>query len=197
MKLKPMLLAVSLGWWISPAGAVPIVTFGGSGLATGIQDLVVDGTAYDVSFVPGSYASVFASSTPTFLANGPGAEDAAAAMVSVISAQSGLVRTTTVATGDGLEVPYGTFQFSQSGVLHTDYLAAQLGTNAGITAWRTFADFVDSTSDDLSPFGVQFAVFQPVPDAGETLSLLALSLLALACARLAIGPGGRMGSIPV
>ncbi|MDE2612301.1 MAG: hypothetical protein KGL78_02580 [Burkholderiales bacterium] len=48
------------------AAAAPTVTYFG-GLALGIQDLVVSGTNYDVSFRFGSYDTVFASDAPTFI----------------------------------------------------------------------------------------------------------------------------------
>jgi hypothetical protein len=47
---------------------------------TGINGLVVDGTTYNVTFVNGSYTSVYSGAAPTFLGNQTGAYDATVAI---------------------------------------------------------------------------------------------------------------------
>ena len=56
------------------------VTYNLSGQATGISDLNIGGSFYDVSFVFGSYNAVFGASSPTFLGDRPGADAAANAI---------------------------------------------------------------------------------------------------------------------
>jgi len=52
---------------------------------TGINGLVVDGTTYDITFVSGSYNTVYNTAPPTFLGNGNGAIDATNAIDSALT----------------------------------------------------------------------------------------------------------------
>ncbi|HEY4080546.1 MAG TPA: PEP-CTERM sorting domain-containing protein [Burkholderiaceae bacterium] len=84
--LKPLVLAIGLLTGVL-ATAAPTVTYSG-GIAIGVQDLVVSGVNYDVSFVTGSYNSLFASTPPTFLGNAAGALEAGLALINLMNAQT-------------------------------------------------------------------------------------------------------------
>jgi hypothetical protein len=72
-------LALLLGATVAmPAQADTLV--GTTSNPTGIDGLNVDGTTYDVTFVNGSYNSVYGSATPSFFGNATGAADAAQAI---------------------------------------------------------------------------------------------------------------------
>jgi len=57
--------------------ATPILVFDAAGDVTGIRNLLLDGSLYNVDFVHGSYLSIFTpSNPPTFLGDAAGADDA-------------------------------------------------------------------------------------------------------------------------
>ena len=76
-------LTVSLGLSVAaPAYAVTLV--GTTTDASGINGVVIDSVTYNVTFVNGSYNSVY-TSLPTFLGNNSGATDATTALISALN----------------------------------------------------------------------------------------------------------------
>jgi len=154
------------------AAAAPTVTYFG-GLAFGIQDLVVSGTNYDVSFRFGSYDTVFASDAPTFIGDSGEASAAANALLAVLDAEPAVIIGGAGRSGI-LFVPYGdSFQGDA-----TLYLAAQTGYEDGTgTSWRRYGDLLDYKNADRTDRNMAFAVFtadNSVPEPGS----LALALAA-------------------
>lgn len=154
--------------------AAPVVTYSG-GVATGIQDLVVGTTTYDVSFVFGSYNTVFASDAPTFLGDLAGANAAADALKALLDPLPAV----TIGSGTGccglLWVPY------QATATH--YEATQTGYGDAIGAsWQRYGNFSDSRTADRTSANWSFAVLtlnqNTVPEPGS----LALVLMGLAVA---------------
>lgn len=155
------------------AYALPIVLTDGSGYATGIAGLVVDGTTFDVSFRLGSFDSLFpspAAGSPTFWGDGDGASDAADAMASVLTAGSA------TANYRRVHVPY---EQQVVGIV-TGY-----GVDYSGSAWNSSGAvlILGTASNSSERFAVFSEATSSVPDAGAAASLLGLALFGVAALR--------------
>lgn len=139
----------------SLAVAAPTVAYS-SGVAAGIQDLVVAGTTYDVAFVFGSYNTVFASNAPTFLGNPTDANAAADALLAVLDGEPAVK----IGSGTGCcGVLWVAFDANFLGDPNR-YLATQTGYQDTTGAnWQRFGNFTDNKTDDRSSNNWGFAVF--------------------------------------
>jgi len=157
------------------AGATPVVNYDAGGHAIGISDLTVSGNDYDVSFVFGSYDSVFGTTDPTFLGDPTGANAAADAIGAAMNAEA---TSPTIGKGASSGVVWTVYSVDVPG---DRYFATQVGYQP--SPWRRFSDFTDNlTADRSTEFDWAFAVFTPVPEPA-TLSLLGLALAGAAVAR--------------
>jgi hypothetical protein len=88
--------------------AAPIIEFfGATTLVTGIQDLDIDGTLYDVVFVEGKYSDVYPSPVlPTFFGDSAGAISAANAISDTLTGTTATFFYRTVAVSAFLHVPF-------------------------------------------------------------------------------------------
>lgn len=159
----------------SGAHAAASVTYS-SGLATGILGLDVGGTAYDVSFTPGSWDTVFASTAPAFLGNYAGANLALNSMVAALNAEPTLPLVANVdPTYQTLMVAYGDY------VPVPGYMiAVNAGPQSATGPWGTYGDFAaDKTVDysDWNGLSWTHATFtaSAVPEA-SSLALMGLGL---------------------
>jgi hypothetical protein len=85
LSLRLILPGLLLGALISAPAAQAVTLIGTTSNPTGIDGLVVDGTTYNVTFVAGSYNTVYSGAPPTFFGNEPGAGDAATALTSALN----------------------------------------------------------------------------------------------------------------
>jgi hypothetical protein len=69
------------------AQAAPILVVNGSGVLTGVDDVIVDGNTYNVTFIPGSCASNFngCDDISNFIFTEQGADDALTALAPVFA----------------------------------------------------------------------------------------------------------------
>jgi hypothetical protein len=155
----------------SYANAVSTVNYS-SGVATGISDLDVGGTTYNVSFEFGSYNSVFGATLPTFLGDLSGAGAAANAMMAVLNAEP-----SSPVIGDAGRIQG--LLWTVYSVDATDFRATQLGYQPA--PWQRFDNFLGGTSIDFTSRNWGFAKFTAVaaPDAGSTLTLMGFGIAAL------------------
>lgn len=92
-----VLAAASLAFVAAPMSAQATVTLVGSATdPTGFDGLIIDGKTYDVTFVGGSYNSVYSSVQPTFFGNATGASDAATAIASALTNLAPATETQTI-----------------------------------------------------------------------------------------------------
>ena len=111
-------LAFGLFATISTQANAQTLEINGSGILTGVDGVVVDGTNYNVTFVAGSCISVFngCTSTSDFTFGSSGAFDASSALVSILSGGydnsafyggivDGYLQSDNILTPDGLTSP--------------------------------------------------------------------------------------------
>lgn len=158
-----------LSW--SPVQAAVVVYDGGTGYAISIQNLDVGGTKYNVTFMGGSYDSVFASDSPTFFGDDVGADAAADAIMAAMNTEPSVPEISSY----GPELLWVPYAYSGS----TNFLTTQVGHDLSSDPWQRYADFVGSRSTDFSQtYGWYFAKFTDVPEP-PTYLLMGLGLLAL------------------
>jgi PEP-CTERM motif len=139
---------------------------GGTGYATGIDDLFVGSASYNVEFINASYDTLYASMSPTFFGNAAGANDAANAIMDALNAES-VVPEINAFPNEILWVAYD--------VVGANFYAAQTGHNISSDPWQRFGNFLGSTSAEFAPwYFAKFTAVQ-VPEPG-TLSLLGAAL---------------------
>lgn len=139
---------------------------GGTGYATGIDDLNVGGTLYNVEFIDASYDSVFSSVIPTFFGSAAGANEAANAIMDVLNAETAVPEINEFPN----EVLWVAYDVSGS-----NFYAAQTGHNISTDPWQRFGNFFGDRSTDWGPW--YFARFSTaVPEPG-TIWLLSAGLL--------------------
>jgi hypothetical protein len=174
--------AIVASLFTSPlAHAAPVVLYA-SGLAVGIQDLLVDGVFYAVDFRFGSYDAIFATDNPTFLGNALGANHAADSMMAVLNAEAPPPRIGNGSAIGGLWVVYADIEVNQNDP--NQYTAKQLGYQG--PTWQRFGDFSDFKSADRTSLNDAFAVFTPqpvsIPEPGS-VALVAVGLIGAAACR--------------
>lgn len=160
--MRTAFLAGITGLTLSAAVSAAPVLVGTSTDPTGIEGLVVDGTAYDVTFSTQSYIEQFAEGSPAFLGNASGAADATTAVASffnTVPTVTGLGNEPCTTYVCAVEVPYAIeYGFD----VHSDD-AALAGT------WTTCNNNCNFWEESL-PLGLgafpnaylEWAVFTPV-----------------------------------
>ncbi|MDM4765180.1 PEP-CTERM sorting domain-containing protein [Pelomonas sp. SE-A7] len=179
--LQPLALAGGLliGGLVT---AAPVVTYSGN-VATGVQHLDVGGTSYNVSFVFGSYNSVFGVNLPSFLGNALAANDAANALVAVLDAESAAPLGGGVACCGAMWLAFADNEDGDT----SRFTAKQTGYQDTTGAhWQRYGDFVGGKDTDFTDSNWGFAVFQAedgrLPEPGA-LVLTGLALAGLAWTR--------------
>jgi hypothetical protein len=148
--------AVLLG--VSQASAATLV--GTTTTAMGIDGLVVDGLTYNVTFVNGSYNSVYASTPPTFSGNASAATDASAALAAALTSFSvtALSPLGTIVAPQNVVAPY-----SDSPPLVSAGVAECITSAGACTSSWTSADVVNFVDDSLTFTNTDYTVFAETP----------------------------------
>ena len=136
-------------------GAV-VIYDAGTGYATGIDGLVVQGEIYNVDFIDASYDTAYASRAPTFFGDKSGANAASNAMMDILNAEA-VVPQINASTSEVLFVPYAFY-------VENEFFATQVGHDVGTAPWRRYLDFVGSRSSNYVRYF--FARFTLVTEAG-------------------------------
>ncbi len=172
MKTRSTICGLLSGLLLLAAGTARAgVIYGSPGIATGIQDLNVNGNLYDVSFVFGSYDAVFAVNTPTFLNDLTDANAAADALDQMLNLESAMPL---IGNGSQYGVLWVPYQDPTS-----SYFATQSGYQPPNPLWQRFGNFTGAKDQDLSSENWGFAVFSAaaVPETSSTLLLLGIGIL--------------------
>lgn len=161
------LLAVASLAGAGAAHAAMVTYDGGTGYATGIDNLSLGGSSYHVDFVNGSYNSVYSSMLPMFLGDAGGANDAANAIMDTLNAELAVPEINSYPN----EVLWVPFDLDASGDF---FFATQTGHDVSSDPWQRYANFMGDTSTTWEPW--YFAKFSAAPEPG-TVGLLAAGLL--------------------
>lgn len=203
--LRAAFAAIAMVCVPSMAASAPII-IGSVSNVTGISGLVVAGGTYDVQFSTDSYATTFASGTPTFLNNNADATAAAQAIASLFLAQG-----VTGINGANCNVkPAGVSDFFHCSVVVPNAVFTTFGSGAfashRILPDGSIVDWSSAPANSISftlaeAFGLMigapnfqagsggqmmYAVFSPqatpVPEPG-TLTLIGLGFVGVAASR--------------
>lgn len=134
---------------------------------SGITGLVVDGTTYNVSFLTGTYDSVY-TSPPTFLGNATGATDASVGLASALNTLGvvGLLGNDCITHGCQILTPYLIDNSNSPPVMHLTVTQTVPSYTTGWSGhWYTYLDSSLATSWFSNPveFAAYSAVAQPIP----------------------------------
>jgi hypothetical protein len=148
-----LLAAVSLYSHMTNASSVTYD--GGTGYATGIQDLIVDGSTYNVDFLSDSYDSIFSASSPYFFNDAVGSDNAANAILLTLNSEPSIPEIA-IGSTEVLWVPYLMLAVDQ-------FRGRQVGHDADADPWRRYLDVTAATDFDYSgaPNSWLYATFTP------------------------------------
>ncbi len=147
---------------VDPLIAATLV--GSTSDATGINGLLVDGVLYDVTFTNASYDTVYSSSQPTFFGNASGADDAATALSSALTAAGvtnldGFVDSTN--SLQAAQVPYA----DASGLFTAAGAYCLTGTSCAAGEWVEESPGTDSDNEVFGTTDFTTFVVAPLPAA--------------------------------
>ncbi len=157
--------------------AATVVYDGTTGYATGVNDLGVSGTNWFVRFLPGSYASVYATTAPVFLNNESGSQAATTAMINLFNSEATKPELGGLTEFDSLLSPFEPQTIS--GGLVTRFKGHSFGYNSASDPWQQFGDSsLLSLIDQSVGRDRRFAVFYASnPDIDAAVPLPASFLL--------------------
>ena len=171
IKRTPFVLSVLMFLALTSVDAAAATLVGPTSGATGINNLDIGGTAYNVRFsrTLTSYNDQFSGSTPAFLGDAAGAEAARDAILDFLSFQgvSGLTDLSPVDPMSGLSQIYGV----PYSVTPTEVTYAA-GLSPFDTTWFNQGSFTDDRNQQF--VNSTWATFTVVPEPGS-LTLLGLS----------------------
>ena len=123
------------------------------GFATGIDNLRLSGTCYDVRFVDGSYLSTYSDATPAFLYQPVAANHAANVIRDILNSQR-FVPEINLSESEVLWIP-------NERVSRTRFRAEQVGHDTSSAAWQRYGDFQGEVDIDYARW--DYAVFESGP----------------------------------
>jgi len=186
-----LLTLLVLGGWVGSALATPVVTTQACvndtsfQCVSGISDLVVETDTFDVSFVQGSYNSIFSSVSPYYLGDDIGASRAGSAIASIFNSNSPTMLWNAGQAVYSLAIPYSfdatSDTFSMNFTASIDSGAMYLSQNTG--------GGIDANADTSAGLYEGFAVFKLQTRSGvpapATFGLFFLALVSLGWTRRA------------